>query len=502
MLQPASYERQPLCPGDRVVVIGAGPAGLTAAYALASEGIAVTVLEADDQVGGLSRTVRHHGYRFDIGGHRFFTSYPRVQALWEEILGSELITVPRLSRIYYGGRFFDYPLKPLSALMGLGLWPSLKVCASYLRSRAFPYPEETNLEEWVSNRFGRRLYEIFFKSYTEKVWGLRCTEISSEWAAQRIQNLSLVSAITGAIPLMRRSSEVRSMIREFRYPRLGPGQMWELCRDRVEEMGGEVLLHHAVTGIHLRDGRFSAVEVQTPDGSRRIEGDHCISTMPIRTLVSALRPPPPEPVVQAGEALKYRDFLTVALILREESPFSDNWIYIHEPDVRVGRIQNFGNWSPDMVPFPGRTCLGMEYFCTEGDDLWTSSDEELIALAASELGKLGLGQPDRVEDAAVVRMPKAYPVYDAFYRDHLATIRAYLDPIPNLYLIGRNGMHKYNNQDHSMLTALLAVDNMHGARHDLWAINTGFEYQEDMSDTSGGDTGQDALSTAGGRWTS
>ena len=500
MRYSASEQRQPLYPGDRVIVIGAGPAGLTAAYLLAQEGVAVTVLEADDQVGGLSRTVQHHGYRFDIGGHRFFTSFPPVQALWEEVLGSELITVPRLSRIYYGGRFFDYPLKPLSALIGLGLWPSLRVLTSYLHSRVFPYRREDTFEEWVSNRFGRRLYEIFFKSYTEKVWGLSCQEISSEWAAQRIQNLSLVNAILGAFPLMRRSNEVRSMIREFRYPRLGPGQMWELCADRIQEMGGEVLLQHRVDSIHLREGIFWAVDVETPTGPRRIEGDHCISTMPIRTLVNSLRPAPPATVLKAAAGLHYRDFLTVALILQDQSPFADNWIYIHEPDVRVGRIQNFKNWSADMVPFPGRTCLGMEYFCSEGDDIWSRSDEELIALAARELEQLGLGRVDRVEDATVVRTPKAYPVYDATYRDHLDTIRGYVDPIPNLYLIGRNGMHKYNNQDHSMLTAMLAVANMHGGEHDLWSVNTDFEYHEEIHVTSGAEIGDDRIGSAGGTW--
>ncbi|HEX8274890.1 MAG TPA: NAD(P)/FAD-dependent oxidoreductase [Longimicrobiaceae bacterium] len=469
-----------LAPGDRVVVVGAGPGGLTAAYLLAREGIQVTVLEGDEVVGGLSRTVEYKGYRFDIGGHRFFTKYEPVEALWQEVLGPEFISVPRLSRIFYDGKYFDYPLKATNALGGLGLWTTLRVVASYLRSRLSPEPEEVNLEQWVSNRFGRRLYEIFFRTYTEKVWGIPCTEISAEWAAQRIQNLSLWSAILSATSLNRRSADIRTLIHEFQYPRLGPGQMWEAFRDRVVEMGGEVLMRHKVRGVHVEDGRVVAVEAETPEGTRRIEGEHFVSTMPVRSLVRALRPAPPEEVAGAGEGLAYRDFLVVALILDQADPFPDNWIYVHSPGVRVGRIQNFRNWSPAMVPDEGRTCLGLEYFCFEGDGLWSMPDEELVALATRELAELGLADPERVHEGTVVRVPKAYPVYDAAYRAHLDAVRAHLDPIPNLHLIGRNGMHKYNNQDHSMLTAMMTVWNMQGAGHDVWAVNTDFDYHEEI----------------------
>ncbi|HEV2146722.1 MAG TPA: NAD(P)/FAD-dependent oxidoreductase [Longimicrobiaceae bacterium] len=469
-----------LSPKDRAVVIGAGPGGLTAAYLLAREGVPVTVLEADDVVGGLSRTVEYHGYRFDIGGHRFFTKYEPVESLWQEVLGPEFISVPRLSRIFYDGKYFDYPLKARNALAGLGVWNSMRVVASYARSRAFPEREERNLEQWVSNRFGKRLYETFFKTYTEKVWGIPCTEISAEWAAQRIQNLSLWSALRSAAGLNRRSRDIRTLIDEFQYPRLGPGQMWEAFRDRVVEMGGEVLTRHKVRALHTEDGRVVAVEAETPEGTRRVEGEHFVSTMPIRSLVRALSPAPPPEVASSGEGLSYRDFLVVALILDEPDSFPDNWIYVHSPDVRVGRIQNFRNWSPAMVPDQGRTCLGMEYFCFEGDGLWTSSDEELIALATRELASLGLGDPAHVRDATVVRVPKAYPVYDGAYRAHLDAVRAHLDPIPNLHLIGRNGMHKYNNQDHSMLTAMMTVWNMQGASHDVWAVNTDFDYHEEI----------------------
>ncbi|HEY0972503.1 MAG TPA: FAD-dependent oxidoreductase [Gemmatimonadales bacterium] len=476
----ASRTVDQLRPGDRVVVCGAGPAGLTAAYLLAHRGYDVTVLESSEAMGGISQTAQYRGYRFDIGGHRFFTKIRRVEELWEELLGEDLIDVPRLSRIHYEGKYFDYPLKAANALRGLGLARAASIIASYFRARLHPHPVEENFEQWVSNRFGRRLYETFFKTYTEKVWGVPCTEIRAEWAAQRIQGLSLARAVVSSAGLNRRSTDIRTLIHSFRYPRLGPGQMWERCRDRVVEMGGRVLTRHQVTAIEMRDGRAVAVRATTPGGERRFEAEHVVTTMPLRDLVRSFDPPPPAEVLAAGEGLGYRDFVVVALILDAEDLFPDNWIYIHTPGVRVGRIQNFNNWSAAMVPEPGRTCLGLEYFCFEGDGLWTSADEELIALATRELDELGLAPGARVVDGAVVRMPKAYPIYDSGYRDHLDVIRGHIDPIPNLHTVGRNGMHKYNNQDHSMLTAMLAVDNMHGAAHDLWAVNTDFEYHEEQ----------------------
>ncbi|MGH7476611.1 MAG: NAD(P)/FAD-dependent oxidoreductase [Longimicrobiales bacterium] len=475
-----THRAAPLRPGDHVVVIGAGPGGLTAAYLLAKDGVRVTVLEADDVVGGISRTVQYRGYRFDIGGHRFFTKIKPVEDLWQELLADQFISVPRLSRIHYQGKFFDYPLKAKNALRGLGLWNAIRMVVSYLWAHLRPSPVEDNLEQWVTNRFGKRLYQIFFKTYTEKVWGIPCTEIRAEWAAQRIQNLSLGKAILSAAAINRRSTDIKTLIHEFQYPRLGPGQMWETCASRVRELGGEVLMRHRATAIELHGESVAAVRVATPDGELRLEADHVISTMPVRSLVRALQPRLPARAAEAAEALRYRDFLTVALILDQDDLFPDNWIYIHTPGVRVGRIQNFNNWSRAMVPEAGKTCLGMEYFCFAGDGLWSSSDADLIALATRELGVLGLADPALVSDGAVVRMPKAYPIYDGVYREMLERVREEIDPITNLHLVGRNGLHKYNNQDHSMLTAMMTVWNMMGAEHDVWEVNTDFEYHEEM----------------------
>jgi protoporphyrinogen oxidase len=470
-----------ITPGDHVAIIGAGPAGLTAAYELSKRSsVRITVLEADQIVGGISRTVQYKRFRFDMGGHRFFTKIGRVEKLWREILGNEFIKVPRLSRIYYNGKYFDYPLRAMNALSGLGPINAAMIVLSYLKWHYRPYPVEENFEQWVTNRFGRRLYLAFFKTYTEKVWGIPCSEIRAEWAAQRIQGLSLARAILNATALNKRPTEIKSLINEFDYPRLGPGQMWETCRDKILARGHAVRMSHAVTSLDMSGTEITSITATTDQGEVVLPVDHVISSMPLRTLVRSIHPGLGPKAIAGADGLNYREFLVVALMLRREKLFPDNWIYIHTPGVKVGRIQNFNNWSAAMVPEPGVTCLGMEYFCFKGDGLWNSADADLAKLAAGELQELGLANANDVIDSKVVRVPKAYPIYDSAYKGHVDQIRVDLDGISNLHTVGRNGMHKYNNQDHSMLTAIMAVDNMLGASHDIWSVNTDYEYHEEQ----------------------
>ena len=459
-----------------VLIIGAGPAGLSAAYELTRHGVRSLVLESTGAVGGIARTVNYKGYLFDIGGHRFFTRVELIEKIWKEVLGEDFLERPRLSRIYYRGRFFHYPIQPMNALRGLGIAESVRCAASYLRSAARPVRPEDTFEAWVSNRFGRRLYEIFFKTYTEKVWGMPCADIAAEWAAQRIEGLSLSSALWEALRPWGnhdKPKQIKTLIHRFYYPRRGPGMMWERFREIVEAEGSRVLLNTPVEKIHWEPGRVVSV---TANGKRYF-AEHFISSMAIRDLIRALDPQPEE-LRAAAQDFHYRDFLTVAVIVRQRDVFPDTWIYIHEPGVLVGRIQNFKNWSPEMVPDPETTCLGTEYFCFEGDSLWSRSDAELVDLAFRELVRLKLVRPDSFLDGAVYRMPKAYPVYDRNYRRGLAAVRAFLKRVPNLQLVGRNGMHHYNNQDHSMLTAILAARNILGADYDLWQVNVDEDYQE------------------------
>ena len=468
-----------------VIVIGGGPAGLTAAYELAKVGIKPIVLEMGARVGGIARTEVFNGYRMDIGGHRFFTKVPEVEAFWYEVLGEDFLTRPRLSRIYYNRKYIMYPLRFGDALSKLGVGQSFLVLMSYFRSKILPYRHETTFEEWVSNRFGRRLYRIFFKTYTEKVWGIPCDQLSAQWAAQRIQNLSLPRAVLGAIFGTRGAKNVKSLIEEFHYPRLGPGQLWEHTQQLIEQRGGEVHLRTEVVKVLHRDGKAIGVVVRSDGEEETIEADAIISSMPISELVAKLDPPAPLDVRDGAAQLTYRDYFTVGLIIKQPDLFPDNWIYIHAPEVKVGRIQNFKNWSPDMVPDASTTFLGLEYFCNEGDELWSMSDDALIKLGARELETMGLARAADVEGGTVIRQLKTYPVYTGEYKEYLERIRGFLDSIANLQTVGRNGLHMYNNQDHSMLTAMLAVKNLLGEHHDVWSVNVERAYHEEVRLPSG-----------------
>ena len=463
-----------------VVIVGAGPAGLTAAYELGRRGHSSLVLEADEVVGGISRTVERDGWRFDIGGHRFFTKVPVVEEFWHEILpDEEFLLRPRLSRIFYKGKFFDYPLKASNALLNLGIFESLRCVLSYLWARIRPPKDQSNFEGWVAARFGYRLYRIFFKTYTEKVWGVPATEIQADWAAQRIKNLSLFKAVVNAVLPKRNQKKITTLIEEFSYPKYGPGMMWEVAREKVEAQGSKVMLRTPVTRIHHRDGRAVSVEAGAGGALTEYPCSHVVSSMPLSALIEAMDPPAPPEVRAAAHGLHYRDFLTVALVVPEAAGFPDNWIYVHSPDVRLGRIQNFGSWSPYLVK-EGRTCLGLEYFVFEGDDLWDAPDDELVELGKRELETIGLVDASQVEAGYVVRMPKAYPMYDEHYRANVEVMRAWLAAdAPNVYPVGRNGMHRYNNQDHSMYTAMLSVENILGADHDIWSVNVEAEYHEE-----------------------
>jgi protoporphyrinogen oxidase len=472
-----------------IFVIGAGPAGLTTAYCLTKETPSVMVIEKDPiYVGGISRTVRHGNFLFDIGGHRFFSKAKEVVDLWHEILPADFITRRRLSRIYYGGKFYSYPLSAFQALRNLGIFTSLGCILSYAYAKAFPIASPRSFHDWVRNRFGERLFQIFFKTYTEKVWGMSCDEISADWASQRIKGLDLRVAIMNALKhsfgrktkAVADGDVVKTLIETFQYPRKGPGMMWEAAAARIAERGGRILMGRELAELAYDEvQQLWRIEVATSDGKREsYTARHVVSSAPVRELVHKLSPKPIS--LLHARALRYRDFLTVALMIGKPDMFADNWIYIHDPSVKVGRVQNFTSWSPEMAP-AGTTCLGLEYFCFEDDGLWTMSDEELIALAKHEVAKVGLVAASDVIDGCVVRQPKAYPVYDDAYRDHMAMIRRDLEQsYPSLHLIGRNGMHKYNNQDHAMMTAMLTARNiLAGERiYDIWQVNEDAEYHE------------------------
>ncbi len=463
-----------------VVVIGGGPAGLTAGYLLAKQGKPVVVLESTDQVGGIARTEVRDGYRFDLGGHRFFTKAKEVDNLWHEIMKEEFLKRPRQSRIYWNKKFLEYPLDGMDVIRKLGPVELTRVGLSYLWAAIKPKGREDTVEQWVSNRFGKRLYNLFFKTYTEKVWGVPCSELRAEWAAQRIKGLSFFSAAKSAF-FGNRGNKIKSLISEFNYPRYGPGQMWEQMTSDIGEHGGEVRMNAPVTRLHLSpEGQVTEVVA----GGETLTPSHVISSLPLRTMVAITEPEAPVEVRDAARGLRYRDFLTVALVIQGEELFPDNWIYIHEPGVEVGRIQNFRSWSPWMVPNDTDASIGMEYFCFEGDHLWNMNDDDLVKFATREIQQLGLAKADNVKFGFAVRVHKAYPIYDAEYGERLETIKAWLASVSNLTQVGRNGLHRYNNSDHSMLTAMRAVDNiLLGSGHDIWAVNAESVYhEEDVAD--------------------
>jgi protoporphyrinogen oxidase len=477
---------EPSAPGvsTPLAIIGAGPAGLTAGYVALryDPSTRPLLIEASDQVGGIARTINYKGNRFDIGGHRFFTTVPEINGMWLEVLGSDFLEVKRLSRIYYRGKFYSYPLQWMNALANLGLVESIHIVLSYLKWQLWPHPIEETFEQWMINRFGGRLFLHFFQSYTEKVWGMPCSEIRAGWAAQRVRNLSLLKVILNAFL---GTNETISLIDRFHYPRLGPGMMWDAFRDRIMEYGGQLIMNCAVERIVRSGNRVVELHASHTGSSAKLQSrvfiaDNVISSMPLKNVVFAFDPPPPQQVVEAARRLRYRDFLIVALIIDEPDPFPDNWIYVHGNNVKVSRIQNFRAWSEEMVADPKMASVGMEYFCHEGDGLWNSTDSDLIGLAANELEALGLARRSKIIDGCVVRQPKAYPVYDATYQAAVETIKAWMTTLKNFQTVGRNGMHRYNNQDHSMLTGSLAARNVFGGNHDIWNVNLERSYHEEF----------------------
>ncbi len=468
------------------VIIGAGPAGLTAGYTLAKHGRDVLVLEQDPvYVGGISRTANYKGFLFDIGGHRFFSKSKEIIDLWNEILPDDFLERPRLSRIYYRGKFYTYPLRAFEALKNLGLTESALCMASFAFARLAPVKEPRTFHQWVRNQFGERLFRIFFKTYTEKVWGMSCDDISADWAAQRIKGLSLGAAILDglrrSLGLRKSGASAKTLIESFRYPRRGPGMMWEAAARKMQALGGRLLMGRKLAWLKYDEvNALWTVAATREDGATEtFLARHVLSSAPIRDLMTMVEPRPAT-LFRARE-LKYRDFLTVVLIGRPQQELPDNWIYIHDPGVKVGRVQNFRSWSPEMIPDGVSTCLGLEYFCFEGDGLWTMPDADLIALAKCEIGEIGLMDPADVYDACVVRQPKAYPVYDDAYARNVEEVRLEIAArYPRLHLIGRNGMHKYNNQDHAMMTGLLTALNIVQGEtlYDVWRVNEDAEYSE------------------------
>lgn len=477
----------------KTICIGAGPAGLTAAYKLCKENESVVVLEKDPvYVGGISRTVNYKGFKFDIGGHRFFSKSDEIEELWNEIIDGDMLERPRKSRIYYGGKFYPYPLSAWVTFRQMGVVNLFACILSYFKAKIFPIKKIISFEDWVINNFGKRLYKIFFKTYTEKVWGIECSKISADWAAQRIKGLSLFSALKNAIiprNIFQSNNKIKTLISSFRYPRTGPGLMWEKASEKIKSMGGEIIMGAEVVSLEFKENKNWLLKYKTSDSESVLTSENIISSMPMRDLINIINPKLSYKAIAAANNLKYRDFLIVALIVKDRNVFDDNWIYIHEPNVKVGRIQNFKSWSPEMVPDKELNCYGMEYFCNEGDGLWESKDSELVEMAKSELIKLSLAKSVDIIEGVVVRQQKAYPVYDKKYSENVEIIKNEINKkFPGLYLVGRAGMHKYNNQDHAMMTAILTVKNIIAGKmlYDVWNVNQDAEYHEEVNSGSSG----------------
>lgn len=468
--------------GASVVVVGGGPAGLGAGYELVQSDVPVLVLEGGEQVGGICRTLEGDGYYVDIGGHRFITKIDEVLSTWKSLLGDDLLVRERMTRIFFRNELMPYPLELGPTFRTLGMADSALALLSYVHARLRPLPEDS-FENWVTNHFGRRVYQHFFKTYTEKVWGTPCTELSADWAAQRIRALSLWEAIKDAFrgalqPDVERDAD-EALLHQFYYPRLGPGIMFDRYAEEIEAAGSEVRTQHQVVRVIHQDGRVREVISTGPGGEQSHEGESFLSSMPLAELPKMMDPAPPEEVLEAANRLRHRSFLTAALLLDEPSSFPDTWIYVHSPDVLMGRVQNYLNWSPHMVEGEGRCCIAAEYFAWQGDDLWERSDEELSELAREELGQVGLIDPEKMLDSTVARIPYAYPIYDSDYGDHIGTIRNWLEGLENLQSIGRSGQHRYINMDFAVMTGIEAARNILGADHDTWRIGTEDEYLEE-----------------------
>ncbi|MBU2524950.1 NAD(P)/FAD-dependent oxidoreductase [Patescibacteria group bacterium] len=494
------------------IIIGAGPAGLTAAYELLKNTkknkIKPIIFEATNQIGGISQTINYKGNRIDIGGHRFFSKSDRIMEWWQNILPIEnkkveklhprhadkvMLKRKRLSRIFFLRKLFDYPISlSKNTLLNLGPIRIIKIGFSYIKARIIPIKTEKSLQDFLINRFGKELYLTFFKDYTQKVWGVPCTEIKPEWGAQRIKGLSITKTLIDAFKNLRKTNDDNlsqkdtetSLIKQFLYPKFGPGQMWEEVAGLVKKMGGEIHLNHPVNGIEVKNNRIESVEVKNlkTGHSKTVKGKYFFSTMPVKDLIKGMGTAAPPKVKKVASQLKYRDFITVGLLLEKlklKKP-TDNWIYIQERDVKLGRLQIFNNWSPYMVKDPTTTWIGLEYFCNEGDKLWRMPPKKFAKFAIDELTKIDIIEKADVIDSTVIKIPKTYPAYFGAY-EHFDKIREFTDKIPNLFLIGRNGMHRYNNADHSMLTAIIAVENIIKnvtTKENIWAVNTEKQYHE------------------------